>query len=56
MIYINFLAVLVAAVVHMSLGALWFSPLLFGKQWLSVSNVTPEMMAASKAKGGMWKT
>lgn len=30
---INYLAVFVAAVVYMVIGALWYSPVLFGKTW-----------------------
>ena len=31
---INWLAVVVAAVVQMALGALWYSPLLFARPWM----------------------
>jgi hypothetical protein len=31
---INYLAVVVSAVVYMALGALWYSPALFGKAWM----------------------
>jgi len=34
-IEISLLAVLVAAVVNMAVGAIWYSPPLFGKQWLA---------------------
>ena len=33
-ITINYLAVLVCGVLHQVLGALWYSPLLFGRPWL----------------------
>lgn len=33
-VHINLLAVLVAAVVNMIIGALWYSPLLFSKLWM----------------------
>jgi hypothetical protein len=33
-ITINYFAVLVCGVVHQVLGALWYSPLLFGRPWL----------------------
>jgi hypothetical protein len=33
---INWIAVIVAAVVNMVVGALWYSPQLFGKQWAKV--------------------
>lgn len=31
--HINFLAVLVASLAAFALGALWYSPILFGKKW-----------------------
>jgi hypothetical protein len=33
---INFIAVLLAAVSNMVIGAVWYSPMLFGKQWSSL--------------------
>jgi len=39
---INFVAVLVSAVIIFSLGGLWYSPVLFAKQWMSVINKTGE--------------
>ena len=33
--YINFLAVIVAALAAFGLGAVWYSPLLFAKQWVA---------------------
>lgn len=32
--HINYLAVLVAAVLNMAIGALWYSPVLFAKPWM----------------------
>lgn len=54
MIEINFLAVLAAAVAAMALGALWYSPLLFGKQWVRLmgwGEVVPPSAKKSAAKG-----
>ncbi|MGZ5243582.1 MAG: DUF1761 domain-containing protein [Bacteroidia bacterium] len=39
---INYLAVLVAAIVYFALGALWYSPVLFGKMWMEARNITAE--------------
>ena len=50
---VNYLAVLVAAVINMALGALWYSPVMFGKMWMQLMNFTPEKMA--EAKKGMGK-
>jgi len=46
-ITINYLAVLVAAVVSFILGLLWHGPL-FGKAWQEARGVTPEMMEKGK--------
>jgi UDP-N-acetylmuramyl pentapeptide phosphotransferase/UDP-N-acetylglucosamine-1-phosphate transferase len=40
----NYLAVLVSAIVNMVIGGLWYSPLLFAKQWMEFNNMTPESM------------
>lgn len=37
---INWLAVIVAAVVMFGLGAVWYSPVLFVKQWAKAAGVT----------------
>lgn len=39
---INYLAVLVVAVIYYVIGALWYSPALFGKTWLRLVGRTPE--------------
>ncbi|MBA3648268.1 MAG: DUF1761 domain-containing protein [Chitinophagales bacterium] len=37
--HLNILAVLLAAVAYFALGALWYSPILFGKQWAALNNI-----------------
>ncbi len=39
---INLLAVLIAAIINMVLGALWYSPALFAKSWLTALGKTEE--------------
>jgi len=39
---INFVAVLVSAVLIFGLGGLWYSPVLFARQWMSVIGKTEE--------------
>ena len=39
---LNYLAVLVAAVSNFILGALWYSPPLFGKTWMAAAGMTEE--------------
>ena len=41
---INWLAILVAAIIPMVLGYLWYSPMLFAKQWLALMGKTQEEM------------
>ena len=50
MVPINYLAVLASAIVMMVLGYLWYGPI-FGKMWTELAGLTPEKMAAAKAKG-----
>ena len=47
-LHINFLAVIVAAVVTFGIGALWYSPLLFGKQWMEFNAVSAEKAEAMR--------
>jgi hypothetical protein len=44
---INFLPVLVTAVVLFMLGGLWYSPVLFAKKWVALQGRTLEEMQAS---------
>ncbi len=53
-VYVNYLALVAAAVANMALGFVWFGPL-FGKQWMAMMGMTPEKMDAAKNKDGMWK-
>ncbi|TAL49302.1 DUF1761 domain-containing protein [Patescibacteria group bacterium] len=48
---INYLAVLVGGIAVIAIGALWYSPLLFGKQWVKLSGITEEKIRTAKAKG-----
>jgi len=47
--------ILVASVVAFAIGALWYSPVLFGKEYMSLMKISDKEVAAAKAKGGMWK-
>lgn len=46
---INYLAILVVAIINMVLGFLWYGAL-FGKTWMALMGATPEQMEAGKAK------
>lgn len=47
---INYLAVLVAAIVSMVIGFLWYGPL-FGKQWMQLMNFDKKKINEAKKKG-----
>ncbi len=44
---INYLAVVVAIVINMAGGALWYSPLLFAKPWMAANGLTEESIRES---------
>jgi len=44
--------VLIAAVVTMLIGMLWYSPLLFARPWVELNGYTPEKLAAMRAGAG----
>lgn len=45
---INYLAVLVAATLNMALGAFWYSPMAFGKQWMELSGISQKDIDSGK--------
>lgn len=45
----NLLAIVVAAVVAFLLGGLWYSPLLFARQWMAAHAHSPDDVARMKA-------
>jgi hypothetical protein len=47
---IHFYAILAAALAKMAIGALWYSPALFLKTWLTVSGVTEQRMKEGMPK------
>ena len=49
--HVNWLAVIVAALSTFALGGLWYSPILFGRAWMSANGLTE----AELAKGNMAK-
>src|SRR5207245_10598101 len=48
---VNVLAGIVAAVPTFILGAVWYSPVLFAKQWVQAHGYTPEQLEAMKKRG-----
>lgn len=54
-VYVNYWAIILAAIANMALGFAWYGPL-FGKWWMAWSGHSAESIDAAKARGGMWKT
>lgn len=50
---VNLLAVVVAAIASMALGAVWYSPSVFGKKWMQATGITMEKIQESHKE--MWK-
>ena len=50
--HIHWLPVIVSAVAVFAIGALWYSPILFGKAWVKAHGHTPEKLAAMRASMG----
>jgi hypothetical protein len=57
MVPINYLAVLVSAIVMAVLGSLWYGPL-FGKQWITLMDFDPKKVGEVQKAGigAMWKS
>lgn len=47
----NLLSTVLSAVAAMGLGFLWYSPMLFGNQWMKLMGITKKDMSAAKKKG-----
>jgi hypothetical protein len=48
---VNFEIIFLAAIIGMAVGALWYSPLLFGNAWMKASGMTKNDLDKSKKKG-----
>ncbi len=48
---INLWSILVASVVAFAISAVWYSPILFGKEWMSLTNINEKDIAIAKTKG-----
>lgn len=51
LVEINYLAVLVSAIVAMGLGAWWYSPAGFGKLWMQLSGLSEAELERAKQPG-----
>ncbi len=52
-IEVNYVAVLVAAIVSMVAGFLWYSPALLGKPWMKLMGMTQESLKKAQKEMGM---
>lgn len=50
-IAINYWATMVSAICFMVLGALWYSPVMFGKLWMKVVGLTEEELKEASSSG-----
>lgn len=50
-ISVNFLAIIVVAVIEITIGMLWYSPAIFGKQWMNLIGFTDQDMKKTREKG-----
>ena len=48
---VSWVAVIVVAIISFVIGMLWYSPLLFGKQWMKLSDIGDKKMKEMKKKG-----
>lgn len=51
--HVNWLAVLVAAVAYFMLGALWYTKIGFGTQWIKAAGIDMNRQDAKKGAGGI---
>lgn len=51
-VHINYFAVVVAAVAAFALGGIWYSPLLFAKQWVKAHGYTEERVKEMQQSAG----
>ncbi len=51
---VNYIAVLVGAIVSMGIGFLWYSPILFAKPWVKLMGMSMEQMKSSQKQMGKY--
>lgn len=49
---VNLVTVVVAAVANLALGFFWYSPTLFGKQWIKLMGLTEQKLETAKKEMG----
>ena len=51
---INFWPILVSSILAFGISALWYSPIIFGREWLALSKITDADVKEMQARG-IWK-
>jgi|SRR3989344_785967 len=51
---INIWSIVVAAIVAFVISAIWYSPILFGKEWMSLNNLSDKDVSGAKNKNVTW--
>lgn len=54
MTHVHIWSIIAAAIVAFAIGALWYSPALFGKEWMRLKGIS-EKDIDEGSKRGMWK-
>ena len=54
MTHVNIWSIIASAVVAFAVGALWYSPALFGKEWMRLRGIA-EKDITEASRRGMWK-
>lgn len=47
---VNYITIVIAGIISMGIGSVWYSPLLFVKRWMKEMNYSPEEMKAKGSK------
>lgn len=50
-VQVNYVAVLVATLSSMVIGYFWYSPMLFGKQWMKLAKIKPDPSSMGRVMG-----
>lgn len=50
MVDVNYIAIIIAAVLNMVIGYIWYSPAVFGKTWMKMANISEASMKKGMGK------
>ncbi len=52
---VNIFAILIATIISFGIGAVWYSPILFGKEWMELMRISDSDVEVARSKG-VWKS